>query len=42
MVADKFIESPTGVMVVLDRASSRVMGIITLHDLLRAQASMMD
>ncbi len=41
-VADKFIESPSGIMVVLDRFTGRVAGIITLHDLLRAQASMMD
>jgi len=41
-VADKFIDSPAGVMVVLDRTTGRVAGIITLHDLLRAQASMMD
>ncbi|HPE45672.1 MAG TPA: CBS domain-containing protein [Deltaproteobacteria bacterium] len=41
-VADKFIESPAGVMVVMDRVTGRVAGIITLHDLLRAQASMMD
>ncbi len=41
-VGDKFIASPSGVMVVMDRATSRVAGIITLHDLLRAQASMMD
>ena len=41
-VADKFIESPSGIMVVLDKVTGRVAGIITLHDLLRAQASMMD
>lgn len=41
-VADKFIESPSGVMVVMDRSTGWVGGIITLHDLLRAQASMMD
>ena len=41
-VGDKFIESPSGVMVVLDETNSRIAGIITLHDLLRAQASIMD
>lgn len=41
-VGDKFIESPSGVMVVLRREDHKVAGIITLHDLLRAQASMLD
>lgn len=41
-IADRFIESPSGVMVVVDKDGSTVVGIITLHDLLRAQASIID
>ncbi|MDH4197771.1 MAG: chloride channel protein, partial [Candidatus Aminicenantes bacterium] len=39
-VGDKFIESPVHILVVVDRADGMVRGIITLHDLLRAQASL--
>ena len=38
-VGDKFIDSPSNILVVVDRESAAVIGIITLHDLLRAQAS---
>ncbi len=38
-VGDKFIESPSNILVVVDRESEDVVGIITLHDLIRAQAS---
>jgi chloride channel protein, CIC family len=38
-VGDKFIESPSNILVVVDRESGAVTGIITLHDLIRAQAS---
>jgi CIC family chloride channel protein len=34
------IESPTGVTVLLDRPDGRVIGLITLHDLLRAEVAM--
>lgn len=40
-VGNKFIESPHGCIVVLDETSERITGIVTLHDLLRAQASIM-
>lgn len=38
-IGDKFIQSPINVLVVLDRAGGAIRGIITLHDLIRAQAS---
>ncbi len=38
-VGDKFIQSPINVLVVLSRESNAIQGIITLHDLIRAQAS---
>jgi CIC family chloride channel protein len=38
-VGDKFIESPSNILVVIDRETGSVTGIITLHDLIRAQAS---
>lgn len=38
-VGDKFIESPSNILVVVDREGEAVVGIITLHDLIRAQAS---
>jgi CIC family chloride channel protein len=38
-VGDKFIESPANILVVVDRGSGGVVGIITLHDLIRAQAA---
>ncbi|MBN1309272.1 MAG: chloride channel protein [Chitinispirillaceae bacterium] len=41
-VCDKFIESPSGVMAVIDPHTGRFIGIITLHDLLRAQAAALD
>ena len=41
-VGDKFLESPAGVVVLADEKSGAVSGIITLHDLLRAQASFLE
>ena len=41
-VGNKFIESPHGVIVVLDEQSGAIYGIVTLHDLLRAQASILE
>ncbi|MBN1893902.1 chloride channel protein [bacterium] len=38
----KFIESPSGFMVVLNRETGVPSGIVTLHDLLRIQASFLD
>jgi CIC family chloride channel protein len=38
-IGDKFIESPANVLVVVDRESEAIRGIITLHDLIRAQAA---
>jgi CIC family chloride channel protein len=38
-VGDKFIESPANILVVVDRESEAIVGIITLHDLIRAQAA---
>jgi CIC family chloride channel protein len=38
-VGDKFIQSPINVLVVVSRESGAIQGIITLHDLIRAQAS---
>jgi CIC family chloride channel protein len=38
-VGDKFIESPANILVVVDRESGGIIGIITLHDLIRAQAA---
>ncbi len=40
--SDKFIQSPTGILVVLGRDNGRMKGLLTLHDLLRAQASVVD
>lgn len=36
----KLIESPTGVAVMLDKPGGQIIGIITLHDLLRAEVGM--
>ncbi|MBN2265859.1 MAG: chloride channel protein [Candidatus Aminicenantes bacterium] len=38
-VGDKFIQSPVNVLIVVGRESGDIRGIITLHDLIRAQAS---
>jgi CIC family chloride channel protein len=38
-IGDKFIESPNNVLIVVGRDSGGIQGIITLHDLIRAQAS---
>jgi len=38
-VGDKFIQSPINVLVVVSRENGAIQGIITLHDLIRAQAS---
>jgi len=41
-VADAFIASPSGVIVLTEPGTQCFAGIITLHDLLRAQASILD
>jgi CIC family chloride channel protein len=41
-VGNKFIQSPAGVIVVLDEHTGSITGIVTLHDLLRAQASILE
>lgn len=38
----KLIDSPTGMVCVLDREEGSVIGVITLHDLLRAQTALVD
>ena len=38
-VGNKFIQSPPGVIVLIDKHNKSIVGIVTLHDLLRAQAS---
>jgi CIC family chloride channel protein len=38
-IGNKFIESPVNVLVVVDKETGAVRGIITLHDLIRAQAA---
>ena len=41
-IGDKFLESPVPVLIVVDGASGGVLGIITLHDLIRAQAAVQE
>ncbi|HOE17069.1 MAG TPA: CBS domain-containing protein [Syntrophorhabdaceae bacterium] len=41
-VGNRFIESPQGCIVVTDGHGGGITGIITLHDLLRAQAAVLD
>lgn len=38
-VGNKFVESATSVLIVYDRDTNAIKGIITLHDLIRAQAA---
>ena len=38
-IGKKFLESSAYVLVVVDRETKAVRGIITLHDLIRAQAA---
>ncbi|KQC09579.1 MAG: hypothetical protein APR62_02335 [Smithella sp. SDB] len=40
--SEKIIESPNGVIVVIDKNKKNISGIVTLHDLLRAQASVLE
>ena len=38
-VGNKFIDSPSNIVLVVEREQEKVIGLITLHDLLRAQAA---
>ncbi len=40
-VGNRFIESPHGCIIMLDKKTGMIVGIVTLHDLIRAQASIM-
>jgi CBS domain-containing protein len=37
--ADNFINSPQGFMIIMNEETASPVGILTLHDLLRAQAA---
>ena len=39
-VADRFLNTPSGFMVVVDPQTAAICGVLTLHDLLRAQAAL--
>jgi len=41
-LGDKFMQSPSGVLVVIDEHTRNVLGILTLHDLIRAQAAVLE
>lgn len=41
-LADKFIQSPSGIIVVTGDVDRKILGVLTLHDLLRAQAAVLD
>lgn len=41
-IGDRFLESPANVLIVLEREENRMKGLVTLHDLIRAQASLED
>lgn len=41
-IESKFIQSTTGMVIVVSKHNSAIIGIITLHDLLRAQAAIME
>lgn len=41
-VSNEIIETPCGFMIVYDNQTGNITGIVTLHDLLRAQASILD
>lgn len=41
-LSDRFILSPAGFLIVTERQTGRVLGILTLHDLLRAQAAVLE
>jgi CIC family chloride channel protein len=41
-IENKFIQSPTGMVIVVNKDDSSMIGLITLHDLLRAQAAIIE
>jgi CBS domain containing-hemolysin-like protein len=41
-VGNKFIESPSSVIIVTDEKTGNIIGMVILHDLLRAQASILE
>jgi CIC family chloride channel protein len=41
-ISDRFIQSPSGFLIVMDETGRRVLGVLTLHDLLRAQTAVME
>jgi chloride channel protein, CIC family len=41
-IENKFIQSTTGMVIVVNRGDSAMIGLITLHDLLRAQAAIIE
>ncbi|MBN1366109.1 MAG: chloride channel protein [Syntrophaceae bacterium] len=41
-IENKFIQSTTGMVIVVSKKDSSMIGLITLHDLLRAQAAIME
>lgn len=41
-LGDKFMQSPLGVLVVASEQEGKILGVLTLHDLLRAQAAVLD
>jgi CBS domain-containing protein len=41
-IGKKFLESTTLVLIVIEKKTKQVRGIVTLHDLIRAQAAILD
>ncbi|MFO7975371.1 MAG: chloride channel protein [Candidatus Hydrogenedentota bacterium] len=41
-LSDRFIESPLGALVVIGEEDGEILGVLTIHDLLRAQAVVLD
>jgi CIC family chloride channel protein len=41
-IENKFIQSTTGMVIIMNKDDSAMIGLITLHDLLRAQAAIME
>ncbi|MGC9055250.1 MAG: CBS domain-containing protein [Candidatus Saccharicenans sp.] len=38
-IGNRFLESPANILIVLSRADDQIKGLVTLHDLIRAQAA---
>jgi CBS domain containing-hemolysin-like protein len=41
-IENKFYQAPTGMIIVVDKDDFSIIGLITLHDLLRAQAAIIE